>query len=454
MATVLNPKSQQALQDDASQITNDLKKRNRADQISDSRLAVVQGCCTLVETILEHHLEMHTNQNLHATGEKCKDGEPGFVACMRQRHEHVTLSKEKKCGDEFLIDWESMPPSLHPSGGELEGSREVNKKQQVQALMNAILPMVDAIFEANGVDPIHIVDIGAGSGHVGLVVAWMRPSSCRVTLLERKEYACRQGKRRALEAGLANVEIANTSLHTFCDLRNCNEEGSTSEIGPSAIPFQLAISLHSCGVLTDAALEMCLHHQAAFCLSPCCYGQTASNDALRPHMPRSIALRSVRNAEMPEEWKTMKKGKKKLFKGSEKAKPFNLVARSADCTSAVDGDDSFVHTRNFAIAKRCMQIVDADRICWMAEHGYSGEVSSLLPLKVSPKNNLIIGIPRHNMHSGLCDIVNSDVPSLALSASALENRNAEEGEKELERFRIRGAQEKWKQQFQASLKET
>jgi hypothetical protein len=101
-----------------------------------------------------------------------------------------------------------------------------------------------------------------------------------------------------------------------------------------------------------------------------------------------------------------------------------------------------------------MQIVDADGICWMAEHGYSGEVSSLLPLKVSPKNNLIIGIPRHNMHSGLCDIVNSDVPSLALSASALENRNAEEGEKELERFRIRGAQEKWKQQFQASLKET
>lgn len=459
MTTVLNPKSQEGFlssQVDASIAKDLMKKKSRADQISDSRLAVVQGCCTLVETVLYQNLEIDTNPNSHPIGDTHnKDNEPRFVARMRQRHEHVTRSREQIASDKFLIDWDGLPPSLHPTGGELEGNRAGNKRQQVQALMNAILPMVDAIFATNGIDPIHVVDIGAGSGHVGLVVAWMRPTSCRVTLLERKEYACRQAKRRALEAGLANVEIANTTLHTFCDLKICNEDNLSSEIGPDAIPFQLAISLHSCGVLTDAALEMCLHHRAAFCLCPCCYGQTASNDALRPYMPRSLALRSVRNADMPEEWNTMKRGKKKLFKGNEKPKPFNLVARSADCTSAVDGDESFVNTRNFAIAKRCMQIVDADRICWMTEHGYSGEVASILPLEVSPKNNLITGIPREMLTDGFdafCNAVNSDDPNLALSASALENRNAEAGEKKLERLRIKGAQEKWKEQFQTSLR--
>jgi tRNA1(Val) A37 N6-methylase TrmN6 len=32
---------------------------------------------------------------------------------------------------------------------------------------------------------VQVVDFGAGSGHVGLLVAWLRRETCAVTLLER-----------------------------------------------------------------------------------------------------------------------------------------------------------------------------------------------------------------------------------------------------------------------------
>jgi len=83
----------------------------------------------------------------------------------------------------------------------------------------------------------------------------------------------------------------------------------------------------------------------------CCYaGQKASNDALRPHMPRSVALRSMRNADIPDEWE---RDMKKTFKGNETLKPYHLVERSANCTtSAVDnGNHSFINTRNFSFAE-------------------------------------------------------------------------------------------------------
>ena len=40
-----------------------------------------------------------------------------------------------------------------------------------------------------------------------------------------------------------------------------------------------------------------------------------------------------------------------------------------------------------------MQLVDADRVCWAAQHGYAVRLASLSPLNCSPKNNLIVGWP-------------------------------------------------------------
>ena len=101
-----------------------------------------------------------------------------------------------------------------------------------------------------------------------------------------------------------------------------------------------------------------------------------------------------------------------------------MVARSADCTSAVDSHESFVQSKNFILAKRCMQIVDADRLLWAAQHGYQIRMASLKPLDVTPKNNLIVGIPQADHKSS-----DENVDMVALAASAGENAEAEAGEK-------------------------
>ena len=469
------------------------KNTRRVDQINETKHSLIQQCCDLVEDVLNIHLQVSKRSDCSSSTHDCIQ-EPTFVRKIRHRHDQITnrsiyeANETDISASTTIIDWDAMPPSLTPEGGGLKGNRALHKRKQVQALIDAILPLVDMLYDQkqnkmqkkNGqgkfgdVDDthtdgsldetlIHVVDIGAGSGHVGLVVAWMRPLSCRVTLLERKEYGSRQAERRAKEADLQNVLVANTSLHAFCDYNHeheheheheqeCAQEHDPKEgdgqtqtqhqpsssygmIGPAAIQFDLAISLHSCGVLTDAALEMCALNRAAFCLCPCCYGQTSSNNVLRPYMPRSVALRSLREAQMPEQWYTMKRRGK--GNSNEIPKPFTLVAKSADCASAVDGIDCFVKTRNFALAKRCMQIVDADRICWMSEYGYSGEISSLSPLEVTPKNNIIIGIPKERMSGsdGSCTNTTTTrtsrdhISTLALRASAVENFESEEGEK-------------------------
>ena len=437
-----------------SLLSMEVVKKNKAAQISESRTVIVNGCCSLVEDAFSDHFGPLALDSVPLPS-RCDDvPQPWFLATMEESYAaYLGNNSGSSITYDTEIDWDKVPPTLHPEGGELAGYRSTNKRQQIDAMMGEILSTVDTL-SSDG-NTVHVVDIGAGSGHVGLLVAWMRPDTCRVTLLERKEYCCRRAEARSREAELSNVEVANTTLHAFCDYKEGGDEGGGGTLGPNAIQFDLAISLHSCGVLTDGALEVCAQQRAAFCLCPCCYGQTSANDVLRPHMPRSLALNSLHCAPLPKEWGALKlRVKNKLSKGKFAPKPFHVVARSADCTSPVDGEKSFVESRNFAVAKRCMQLVDADRICWMAEHGYIGKVGSLKPLDVTPKNDLIFGIPLERISTRKKTAVATMLPVqlIALAASAEENRNAEAGEKKEERERIREGQQKWSQQFQACIK--
>ena len=93
-----------------------------------------------------------------------------------------------------------------------------------------------------------------------------------------------------------------------------------------------------------------------------------------------------------------------------------------------------------------MQIVDADRLLWVQEQDYTVQMTSLSPLHVSPKNNLIIGRPnnhhREANHSDSDDDTAADDASsrrsraalledlkVVLAASAGENVHAQAGEK-------------------------
>lgn len=91
-------------------------------------------------------------------------------------------------------------------------------------------------------------------------------------MLDRKGHGITQAEGRVISAGLDDV----VSLF----------EG---DAGTYNSPFNLGVSLHSCGALSDVAQKVCLAAAAAYILCPCCYGQLAASGV----QPRSEATASV-----------------------------------------------------------------------------------------------------------------------------------------------------------------
>ena len=114
------------------------------------------------------------------------------------------------------IDWTQIPMSLDPADGELQAGRAARKRRQVEALVRAALPTTDRLYttrypprssdldsgahDDDGSGRIHVCDFGSGSGHEGLLLAFLRPRRCFVTLLERRP--CNYEQAGARLAGL------------------------------------------------------------------------------------------------------------------------------------------------------------------------------------------------------------------------------------------------------------
>ena len=94
--------------------------------------------------------------------------------------------------------WRHVPAGLDPSHGELDAGRSARKRQQLSSMVAHVLPLLRPGDVA--------VDFGAGSGHLGLLLAWLRPQ-CHVVLVERKEYSAVHGRRRIRDMGLTNCEV-------------------------------------------------------------------------------------------------------------------------------------------------------------------------------------------------------------------------------------------------------
>lgn len=439
--------------------------RRQPPSISATRRELVQRCCSRAEGAL---LSMPDSSSFESDWSTFK---PEFVETLFPPMKHHHHQRQKKQRDDEHNWMKDLPESLRPesSTGQLDSERAIHKRLQIQAMLRHILPMVDSLIESkrrerNSNHPhqkIHIVDFGAGSGHLGLTLAYLRPHDTRVTLLERKAYACQQAQRRAVEAALQNVTVIRQSLHEFA---------VESTLSPQ---FDLGVSLHSCGVLTDAVLELCLRCQAAFCLCPCCYGQ-ASRHLPQDYLPRSHALqssmRTATTAELlPQSFSAQQKDgdfrnndkrpttaeplsskERRRRRQLQQTRPFHHICGAADCSSAVGS--SFVGSPNFQLAKRCMQIVDADRLLWVQQEQqrqqqqqqqqppYKMSMTSLEPLEITPKNNVILGMPTplfadnddDHPRAG-CSPVSPPPPLdawVALAASASENASAEAGERQ------------------------
>lgn len=141
------------------------QKKSDRNQISESRFALVQACWEIVESALYNQMDLRST----SLGEPGEIHEPAYVQCIRKKFDAImeanNISKITTHADS-TIDWDKMPPSLKPEGGELNGLRAANKKKQVQALMHAILPVIDTLSAMKSDGNVHVVDIGAGKNPI------------------------------------------------------------------------------------------------------------------------------------------------------------------------------------------------------------------------------------------------------------------------------------------------
>jgi hypothetical protein len=163
------------------------------------------------------------------------------------------------------IDWARLPAQLNPLAGKVPPARAQRKRRQIESLLYWACRLLPP--PASGCTPT-AVDFCAGGGHLGLVLAALRPD-ITVVLLDLKQPALDGAERRAAAMSLSNVE-------TFC--------GAVGD-WPRGRPFDMALALHSCGGAADAVQAAAIAAGAAYVIAPCCYGFVQA--AAEEHAPPS-----------------------------------------------------------------------------------------------------------------------------------------------------------------------
>ena len=253
------------------------------------------------------------------------------------------------------IAFDKLPPALNPMAGELASKPERVRRKQLQLRSLALRVSREIRFQQERGVAVQVVEIGAGSGHLGLLLAYLHPS-VEFVLCERKEHSVLCCEQRVRECSLHNVRVFS---------------GDVREMRAGAT---LVVGLHLCGSLTDMALRLSSQLRASFVISPCCYGQLA-----KP--PPSAAL-GTEDCE--------------LLAGVLEPSLLSTICSGADFVYSVAEDSSdadYLASRPFCAAKRSMRCVDWARLVryMQGEPAARCMMASLRPLSCSQKNNVIIG---------------------------------------------------------------
>ncbi|KAL4158468.1 hypothetical protein PRNP1_004244 [Phytophthora ramorum] len=248
-------------------------------------------------------------------------------------------SCSETAGAQQGIPWTDLPDGIHPRDGKLPVQRARNKRQQVDNL---------AVFLQRILRPGDVVvEFCAGSGYVALPLACLFPQ-CKFVLLDKKEPSLAIAEERIAAAQLTNVEI-------FCGF-----------IDDYHKPFDVGIALHACGEATDMVMQKCLAERAAYVLAPCCVGKIKLSELA---YPRSATLA----AELSRT-------------------EYEVLAKAADfghsSTAAV------AHTDINRRRRRCKTLLESDRNMRAEEAQYDTFMFVMHPPTATPKNDVLVGIPR------------------------------------------------------------
>lgn len=238
-------------------------------------------------------------------------------------------------GVEIRFDWTNVPFDITPEGGSLPPSRLKRKSEQLENLCKPVMKLA----KAGDV----IVDFCSGSGHLGILLAYFLPN-CTIILLENKEESLKRARERVRLMKLTNVRFYQCNLDYF--------KGD----------FDIGLSLHACGVATDLVIQQCIKKNAIFVSCPCCYGSL--HDCHHLTYPRS-----------------------NVFKKQIDSKEYMILSHAADQTH----DKQNVKTEQ---GYECMAIIDTDRKLQAEQFNYKVYLSKLIPDTCTPKNHILVGIPK------------------------------------------------------------
>lgn len=248
-------------------------------------------------------------------------------------------SEDCSPGQQLNFDWNNLPHTVLPEGGELPEKRLQRKKEQLESLAKEVI----AISKDGDV----IVDFCSGAGHLGLLLAYKLPK-CKIILLENKEESLTRAKNRAILLKLKNVSYFQCNLDYF------------------TADFDIGTSLHACGIATDIVLSHCMAKRANFVSCPCCYGKILE----MPHIlyPRSRIYREngITNLD------------------------YMILAHCADQTH--DIEKGYCNVEKSLQGAVCMDVIDTDRKLKAEEIGYRVSLTRLQPEDCTLKNRLLIGI--------------------------------------------------------------
>ncbi|OQS03015.1 glutathione S-transferase C-terminal domain-containing protein, partial [Thraustotheca clavata] len=244
-----------------------------------------------------------------------------------------------------VIPWSRLPVGIHPKDGHLPLKRIQNKRHQVENLaifLQSILRDGDVV-----------VEFCAGSGYVALPLACQFPK-CSFVLLDMKQPSLDIALERIELAGLKNVSI-------FC--------GRVEEFKSA---FDVGIALHACGEATDMVLDKCLAAQAAYVLAPCCVGKIKHSQL---EYPRSKSLQDA-------------------ISRSE----YEVLAKAADFGHS--GQSALAINQTNINRRKCKSVLETDRNKRASEmFGYSTAMYIMHPFDATPKNDILVGLPRHRSKS-------------------------------------------------------
>ncbi|XP_035913436.1 glutathione S-transferase C-terminal domain-containing protein homolog isoform X1 [Anopheles stephensi] len=238
-----------------------------------------------------------------------------------------------------LFSWDTVPMDARPEGGKLPPARILRKRHQLESLVNEVMQLAN-----NGSI---IVDFCSGTGHLGILLAYLLPG-CTIYLLENKEESQQRAMERVERLALRNVVFFQCNLDYF------------------TARFDIGVSLHACGVATDIVLEKCFAQRAHFVSCPCCYGKLYNLEQVT--YPRSS-----------------------LFQRSELLlREYFCIAHCADQTHDLASDRTNVAKAHQGFY--CMDVIDRDRALRAEELGYVVLRKRLKDETCTPKNRLLVGI--------------------------------------------------------------